>query len=159
MSKGDRIRALHYSKERIQCSCISFIEDRINNVSVSEAIRSCNQHGEFKVHRRTLYRWWCHYENWGELPVQTSQKIQQYTKFEMSHLNFEFLVYFYLLALGGDDQWPCSLHLFGFNIKHTVPPNIYGTCRCAGHNPQSLQIHFAPAIKHHFRPRKNSSTS
>ena len=80
MSKGDRIRVLHYSKERIQCSCISFIEDRINNVSVSEAIRSCNQHGEFKVHSRTLYRWWCHYENWGELPVQTSQKVQQYTK-------------------------------------------------------------------------------
>lgn len=83
MSKRASICALHYSKERIQSSCISFIEDtkaNNNDVSLSETVRSCNQHGEFKVHIRTLHRWWHHYEEWGELPVETSRKKHKYTK-------------------------------------------------------------------------------
>ena len=62
-----------YTSGGIQATCISFIEESLqnDNVSITAAVRACSADCNFKVGKRTLHRWWFHYVMWGELPVDT----------------------------------------------------------------------------------------
>ena len=75
---------MQYSKLQVQSSCISFIEQYINfsprRVFLSCAYRECQKNNCFQVKPWTLQKWWEHYIEWGETPVETAIKQKRYNK-------------------------------------------------------------------------------